>query len=198
MRAPKLALAGLLCLGLVIGSASAASAAVNLNLAIALTTPLNHTSVRTSYQVNNDPAGVVADGNEARAISEMCNNCRTVAVAVQIDLAAGPVVSVSGVNEAVSRTGDGSNDDTGAYAYQFIIAPSEQVVFTPTCTTTINGILADVTAIAKNESAMQRSVDIAGKFDLLNSTLLNVGCYQAGTPLGPEFNVTVNQRSQTA
>jgi hypothetical protein len=115
-------------------------------------------------------------------------------VAVQIDLAIGPVNGVVGVNIANSRTVGGQNDDTASYAVQYIIAPSEPVVFTPACTASINGILADITNIAKTESTTTRDADINAQTDNLNNTLLNTSCYTPGTPTGGQVLVTVNQR----
>jgi hypothetical protein len=106
------------------GGATNVADAANANLAVALTGGQVHTSTKVAFQVNNNVGLVVADGNRAQAASTLCEDCKTVAVAVQIDLAAGPVVSIHALNKAISTEYRTVNSDTCASAYQFVIAPN--------------------------------------------------------------------------
>ena len=163
--------AGLLTLGLVIGAATTAGAAANVNFALAITGGPYKTSVHTSYQTDNAAGLTVTDANRAQAVSVSCVGCKTVAIAVQVDLAAGPVVNIRASNKAIAQTRRGINDDTCASAYQFIVAPNEMVVFSPSGK-------AGIAAIESLVSAESRSGDscavITEKVDAAMGTMANL------------------------
>jgi hypothetical protein len=104
MRVPsiKLISAGVLTLGLMIGTATAAGAVGNLNMALAITGGPWRTSVQTAFQTDNNAGLTVGDANRAQAVSRYCTGCKTVAIAVQVDLAAGPVVSIRAITKAIA------------------------------------------------------------------------------------------------
>ena len=124
------------------------------------------------------------------------------AIAVQVDLAAGPVVSIRALNKAVAQTVAGINDDTCASAYQFVIAPNELVVFSPAGKAAIASIEATVAAIAHSASdcaAITANVD--SSMNTLAAVLLNPASYAAGNPgvhPFPTLNVNRYQDNERA
>ena len=74
MRVPsfKLIAAGVLTLGLMIGTATAAGAVGNFNMALSITGGPWRTSVHTAFQTDNAAGLVVGDANRAMAVSRSC------------------------------------------------------------------------------------------------------------------------------
>jgi hypothetical protein len=194
--------AGAMAAGLVLAGAGTAEA-TNVNVALSLTGGAKHYSAHTAFQINNNVGLSVGDGNRAQATSVACLNCKTVAVAVQIDLASGPVVSIRALNKAVATTSHAINADTCAAAYQFIIAPSELVVFSTAGKAAIAAVKAAVTAeVASADSCAVITATVATQMDALQSVLLDPTSYVPGTPgrqgVLPHLNLNRSQDNQAA
>jgi hypothetical protein len=204
MKIPSLKLlsAGVLTLGLMIGTATAAGAMANVNMALSITGAFMHTSVHTAIQTDNEVGLTVADANRAQAVSVNCANCKTVAIAVQVDLAAGPVVDIRAQNKAIAQTVRSVNADTCASAYQFVVAPDELVVFTPTAKATLATIAAEINTEAHStDTCAVISATVDGLADNIAAVLLAPGSYAPGSPGGhlfPSINVNRYQDNQQA
>lgn len=204
MRKPSIRLlaAGVLTLGLAVGSASAADAAANVNMALAITRGPWRTSVHTAFQTDNAAGLVVGDSNRAQAVSSHCIACKTVAIAVQVDLASGPVVSIRAVNKAIATTIAGVGDDTCASAYQFIVAPDEMVVFSAQGKAAIAAVEAAVAAEARSgASCAAITAQVGADMNTLGATLFDPASYAPGNPgvhLLPHLNVNRYQDNQQA
>jgi len=186
-----LAAAGLAA-ALALGGAANAEAA-NGNLALSLTGGRTTYSANTAFQVNNNVGKVVADANRAQASSLLCNGCKTVAVSVQIDLAAGPVLAIRALNQAIATTNRAVNADTCASAYQFIVAPDAMVVFSATGKAAIDAIKAAVVAEVRSANSCAVIVaNVAAQMDALTVVLSSDSTYEPGTPgatVLPHLNV---------
>ena len=202
MKVPKLFTAGVLGLGLILGSATAAGASTNVNLALSITGAFQHNSAHVAFQTNNDTGLVVGDANRAQAVSVNCASCKTVAVAVQIDLAVGPVTAIRAGNVAIAQSRGVVNSDTCASAYQFIVAPDEMVVFTPTAKAQIATVAAAVTAEARSTADCATiTATVDSSMNTLAGVLTNPASYAPGTPTGhvfPSLNVNRYQSNQSA
>jgi hypothetical protein len=195
----KLLAGGVAALGL-IGAASGAGAGTRLNLAVAVTGGQRHNAVSTQFQTNTTNTSPINDSNRAQAVSVLCVDCKTVAVAVQIDLAQGPVNAITGINKAVADERRTVNADTCAAAYQFIIAPGEQVSFSSDGSAAINSIKARVAAVARSdESCDSIQSNIVSQMDQLYNVLTDPNSYVGAQPnvaaRGASVGVSVTQRS---
>jgi hypothetical protein len=188
---------------LVIGATTGADASANANLALSITGGQTHRSAHTAFQVNNNVGLSVADANRAQASSVGCVDCKTVAAAVQVDLAAGPVVSIHAINKAVAVERSTVNSDTCAMAYQFVIAPNARVVFSASGKADIAAVQAAVRAeVASSASCADIQASVAASMDTLGGVLGDPGSYAPGDPSGPHLlprlNVNRYQDNQAA
>jgi putative peptide zinc metalloprotease protein len=115
--------AAIAVVALVVGVADAASAGVSFNNAFAFSNPWYRQSFDLAYDLDHDRGPFVFAQNGAFAYATNCNGCRSIAIAVQIDLVAGDVQRI----DARSRTQAITKGCTGclalAAAHQFIVAP---------------------------------------------------------------------------
>ncbi|HZR13481.1 MAG TPA: hypothetical protein VFC33_09530 [Acidimicrobiia bacterium] len=120
----------LLALGLVLVPFTSADALVAWNGAMAFTALYHQTDADVSFQVRTGRGPGVGVANTAFALSAYCQECHTVAIAVQIDLVSGTVVGVDARNRAEARNWNCVACDTLASAEQFVVAPGGEVVLT--------------------------------------------------------------------
>lgn len=182
MKFRSMLAAGGIAAALVVATAGSAAAAGNTQLVLSTTGAGTHTSVHTGFQTNNETGLVVADANQARADSRYCNDCKTVAVAVQIDLASGPVVNIKASNLAISYEYATNNADTCAAAYQFVIAPDLRVSFSDAGKAAIADIKAQVAAeAASTDDCLTITANVASLMDSLGAVLSDPGSYVVAT-----------------
>lgn len=183
-RRLKMIAAGVMTLGLMIGTATAAGATTNLNMALSITGGAQRTSVHTAFQTDNYAGTTVTDVNRAQAVSINCApGCKTVAVAVQVDLAAGPVIAIHAGNAAIAQTVRAVGADTCASAYQFVIAPNTQVVFSSSGKAGIAAVSATVAAEARSgDSCAVITASTDAAMVTLAGVLVDPASYTAGNP----------------
>jgi hypothetical protein len=180
----KLIGAGVMTLGLMIGTATAAGATTNLNGALSITGGAVRTSVHTAFQTDNYAGTTVTDVNRAQAVSVNCApGCKTVAIAVQVDLAAGPILGLHAGNAAIAQTYNAVGADTCASAYQFVIAPNTQVVFSAAGKAGIAAVEAGVAAEARSgDSCDVITANTDAAMGTLAGVLTDPASYTAGNP----------------
>lgn len=178
MKIRSMLAAGGIAAALVVATAGSAAAATNTQLVLSTTGATTHTSVHTGFQVNNNVGLVVGDANRAQAASVFCNGCKTVAVAVQIDLASGPVVTVRAINKAIATEYATNLADTCAAAYQFIIAPDQTVSFSDAGKAGIDAVKAAVAAeAASTDDCLTIDAAVAADMDTLAGVLSDPASY---------------------
>lgn len=179
----KVLSAGVLAAGLWAAATMGASAGTHVNGALSITGANTHNSVHTAFQTNTNVGTSATDVNRASATSVVCQNCHTVAVAVQIDLASGPVVAIHADNKAVAYENRTVNADTCASAYQFVIAPSVQTSFSADGSAAIGAIKASVQSAANSGASCESiQASVANDMDSLLNTLLDSSTYNGVAP----------------
>ena len=180
----RLIAGGVMTLGLMIGTATAAGATTNLNGALSITGGPVRTSIHTAFQTDNYAGTTVTDVNRAQAVSVNCApGCKTVAIAVQVDLASGPVIAIHAGNAAVAQTFGAVGADTCASAYQFVIAPNTQVVFSAQGKAGIAAVEAAVAAEARSGDTCAVITDNTdAAMGTLAAVLTDPSSYAAGNP----------------
>lgn len=174
--------AGVLTAALTLGMALPAGASIGNNHAFAHTGDRRTTDVNVKWQVAETGRNNVVANNMARAESEDCTNCRTVAVAVAIDLMTTdkPVISITANSTAEATNTNCVSCDTTALAYQFIVAPGVPETFTQPAQDTLNGIMAQVQAKAlSGEPGTQLAVDVDALMGQVSSVVTNPASYTA-------------------
>jgi hypothetical protein len=108
--------------------ATSAEAGTRYNQALAYTNGRHRVDVAVSFRVSYDHGSIVTANNFAFARGSYCTGCRTVAIAVQIDLVSGPVTKVNANNVSVAKNVKCLNCETVADAHQFVVAPGTEDV----------------------------------------------------------------------
>jgi hypothetical protein len=108
--------------------ASTASAATRNNAAVAFTNAHHNIDIDVSFRVTHDKGPVVNANNLAFATGSDCTGCRTIAVAIQIDLVSGVVTNVNAQNFSTAKNVDCVECETLAFANQFVVAPGGEDV----------------------------------------------------------------------
>ena len=98
------------------------------NSAVATNTKDGKSVFKLAFSVKK-VTGEVDATNTAVAYAS-CEDCRTVAAAIQVVLVSGPVGSASPQNVAVAINYDCTECETLAAAYQFVFADGQEVEFT--------------------------------------------------------------------
>ena len=109
-------------------SASTGEANGGDNLAVAVNTKDDSSVVRFAFAVRRVMNEVVDNTNAAVAVSS-CENCRTVAVAIQVVLIVNDPEVVSPTNLALALNLECTSCETLASAYQYVFTTGGQVMF---------------------------------------------------------------------
>ena len=117
----------LLALALLLGGASPALA--QDNAAVAENTTDGSSVFELAFDIRETMQPVVEETNTAIAYAN-CENCRTVAIAIQIVLVMGDVTSATPQNVAVAVNEECTACETFAAAYQFVLSTGGPVRFT--------------------------------------------------------------------
>jgi putative peptide zinc metalloprotease protein len=130
MRRPfSLILALLLALALAFGAAAPEPAAAADNEAISQNTEDGSSVFDFAFSVKRVAGEVVDESNVAVAYAN-CENCRTVAIALQIVLVSGVPDTITPVNLAIALNEECVSCQTLALAYQFVVGGGEHVRLT--------------------------------------------------------------------
>jgi hypothetical protein len=108
--------------------ATTAAAGTRDNVAIAITDARHPVDVDVSFQITHDHGPVANATNLASATGSNCTGCRTIAVAIQIDLVSGVVSTVNAQNVSLAENFKCVLCQTLADAHQFIVAPGGEDV----------------------------------------------------------------------
>ncbi len=100
------------------------------NTAVAVNTKDNSSIFRLAFNIRRVTADVVDQTNAAVAISS-CQECRTVAIAIQVLIAESDPSVVAPQNLALAMNVDCTLCDTFAYAYQIVLGDGTRLRFTP-------------------------------------------------------------------
>jgi putative peptide zinc metalloprotease protein len=99
------------------------------NLALAINTTDDSSLVKFAFDVRRVMNGVVDQTNAAVAVAS-CENCRTVAVAIQIVIITGEADVITPENAAIALNYQCTSCETLASAYQFVFTTNGKVKFT--------------------------------------------------------------------
>jgi hypothetical protein len=144
LKIGALSAAGVLAVGLIAASGGAASAAGAPNNVSSMTGGLTRNQVNVSFKVLTDTGPSVTDQTTATASSVLCNNCKTVAIAVTIDVVSGPVTSVSAPQYSLATNHSTTNSNTLASDAVYVVAPGTAVTLTSAGRSALNAIGAQV------------------------------------------------------
>ena len=124
---PRLLLAAMLA-GAILAATPAVWAQSQDNTAVATNTKDGKSVFKLAFSVKKVTGDVDAQ-NTAVAYSS-CEDCRTVAVAIQVVLVSGDVGAVTPENEAVAVNFDCTECETLARAFQFVFGDGQEIEFT--------------------------------------------------------------------
>ena len=115
-------------IALVFVPATTAAAGTRDNVAIAITDARHPVDVDVSFQITHDHGPVANANNLASATGSNCTGCRTIAIAIQVDLVSGVVTKVNAQNFSLAENFKCVQCETLADADQFIVAPGGEDV----------------------------------------------------------------------
>lgn len=144
------------------------------NLALAVNTKDGSSVVRFAFQVRRVMNSVVDETNAAVAVAS-CENCRTIAVAIQIVLIVNDPDIVSPTNLALAYNIECTSCETLASAYQYVFTTGGQVMFSPEGWRQIMEIRKAVQDLLRDDSldivAIQAELDVL--MDQLSEVLIS-------------------------
>jgi putative peptide zinc metalloprotease protein len=106
------------------------AAAAQDTAAVAVNTKDGSSIFKLAFAIKRAAGDVVDNANAAVAISS-CNECRTLAISIQIVLVTGDPEIVTPQNIALAYNVECTSCDTFASAYQYVLGTDENVRFTP-------------------------------------------------------------------
>jgi putative peptide zinc metalloprotease protein len=127
------------------------AAASGDNAAVAVNTKDGSSVFRLAFSIKKVAGDVVDNANGAVAYAS-CNECRTVALAIQIVLVTGDPEVVTPENIAIAINENCTSCETLASAYQFVLGTDEEAVrFSPDGRRTINDIRKELRELGKSD-----------------------------------------------
>jgi hypothetical protein len=153
--------------------ATSAEAGTRYNQAVAYTNGRDRVDVSVSFRIAYDHGPIVTANNFAFARGSYCTGCRTVAIALQIDLVSGPVTKVNATNVSLAKNVKCVRCDTVADAHQFVVAPgTEDVGFTQQGSSQLRAIKRELIADAwKAQPGAQLQAEINALIARVESVL---------------------------
>ena len=143
------------------------------NLALAVNTKDGSSVVRFAFQVRRVMNSVVDETNAAVAVAS-CEDCQTVAVAIQIVLIVNDPDVASPTNLALAYNVECTSCETLASAYQYVFTTGGQVMFSPEGWTQIMEIRRAVAELLRDDSldieTIQAELDVL--MDQLSEVLI--------------------------
>jgi putative peptide zinc metalloprotease protein len=150
-------------IALVFLPATTAAAGTRDNVAIANTNARHRVDVDVSFQITHDHGPVASANNLASATGSNCTGCRTIAIAIQIDLVSGVVTKVNAQNLSLAQNFKCVQCETLADAHQFIVASGgEDVDLTDQGRAELEAVRRDLIAEVHSDDAipeLQAGVD---------------------------------------
>lgn len=128
------------------------------NVAAEINTKDNSNVFDLSFNIRRVMAGAVDIDNAAVAVSS-CQNCRTIAVAIQVVLIFSDPDVVTTDNLALALNIECSSCETMALAYQYVLTTDGPVRFTAEGNRTIQDILKQIAEIGSNEELALEEID---------------------------------------
>jgi hypothetical protein len=157
--------------GIVLLTAVPASASVTSTRAVAVGTAFNRNAFDLQFVVAHDAGPTATAYNFALARSTGCNGCRTVAIAVQIDLVSANPSYVNATNSTQASNINCIACTTVAAAHQFIVTSPGTVSLTPAGSAALDGIRQQLAAL-RSSSADGATLD--AQIDALMSQVAHI------------------------
>jgi putative peptide zinc metalloprotease protein len=186
MKKRLLTLLATLCTAVALATAPAALAGDSA--AVAVNTRDNSTVFKIMFDIRRVMGDTVDQSNAAVAVAS-CNSCETVAIAIQVVLAAGNPSVVVPENLAIAMNIDCNLCQTLAEAYQYVSTGTGVVHFTPEGNQRIAEIRRELQQLRTSGLPIEQ---IAARVDQLNADLRQVLLTEV-VPAGPP-----QDQSQTA
>ena len=140
------------------------------NAAIAINTKDGSSIFRLAFSIKK-VAGDVVDNTNAAVAYASCQNCQTVAIAIQIVFVTGDADVVTPTNLAIALNQDCSFCETLASAYQFVLGSDVSVHFSPEGRARIVEIQRALRELAKSDLSIE---EIQARIDELMQQLAQV------------------------
>ncbi|MEA2453133.1 MAG: putative peptide zinc metalloprotease protein [Actinomycetota bacterium] len=121
------------------------------NLALAVNTKDNSSVVKFAFEVRRVMNGVVDETNAAVAVAS-CENCRTIAVAIQIVLIVNDPSVVSPTNIALAENVECTSCETFASAYQYVFTTGGQLKFSKEGWDALKDLRKQISELLKDDS----------------------------------------------
>ncbi len=176
----------------VLGAAPAAPALAQDTAAVAVNTKDNSSIFRLAFNIRRVTGDVVDQTNAAVAISS-CEECRTVAISIQVLIVESDPSVVSPTNLALAINQDCTLCDTFAAAYQIVLGDGTRLRFTATGSKAINDIRKELKGLGRQDLSDEELAAQVGTLvdrlkGVLDSELVGVG-----TPAEPGAQAPAEQ-----
>ena len=158
LRKFTLALAAMVAATTFVGPAATAQTPQGDNVAAEINTKDNSNVFDLAFNIRRVMTGAVDIDNAAAAVSS-CQDCRTIAVAIQVVLIFSDPDVVTTDNLALALNIDCSSCETMALAYQYVLTTDGPVHFTADGNKAIQDILKQIADIGTNEDLALEEID---------------------------------------
>lgn len=185
-----------------LGAAPASPAAAQDTAAVAVNTKDNSSIFRLAFNIRRVTGDVVDQTNAAVAISS-CQQCRTVAISIQVLIAETDPSVVTPENLALAVNQDCTTCDTFALAYQLVLGDGTRLRFTSAGNQSIAQIRRELQALRNQDLSDEELANQVGALvdrlrGVLDTGLVGVGKpTEAPPPASQEQTTTPQQPSQT-